>query len=71
MNNVLVIAQMIIAILLMVVILVQNKGAGLSGVFGGSGAVYRTKRGLEKHLNTATIVLSIIFVGISIAILLV
>jgi preprotein translocase subunit SecG len=71
MKNIIVISQVVIAIILVVVILVQNKGTGLSGVFGGSGGVFRTKRGMEKHLNTATIILSIIFIGISIANLLV
>jgi preprotein translocase subunit SecG len=71
MKNIIVISQVVIAIILVVVILVQNKGTGLSGVFGGSGGVFRTKRGMEKHLNTATIILSIISIGISIANLLV
>ncbi len=56
------IVQIIIAILLMVSILLQNRESGLSGVFGGGGSVYRTKRGAEKFLFTATIVLAIIFV---------
>ncbi len=59
------IIQIIIAVALMVVILLQNQGAGLSGVFGGSGNVFATKRGLEKKLFYATIVLSILFFAIS------
>ncbi len=59
--------QLSVAILLIVVILLQNRGAGVSGLFGGGGNVYVTKRGLEKKLFTATIVLSIIFFGISLA----
>lgn len=62
--------QIIIAILLMLVILVQNRGTGLSGVFGGDGNVYRSRRGIEKNLFLATIVLSILFFAISIATLL-
>jgi len=61
------IAQPIIAILLIVSILLQNRESGLSGVFGGGGTVFRTKRGLEKILFTATIVLAVIFIGISLA----
>jgi protein translocase SecG subunit len=61
------IAQIVISILLMVAILLQNRGAGLSGVFGGAGNVYMTKRGLEKKIFTATIVLAVIFFVISIA----
>jgi preprotein translocase subunit SecG len=59
------IIQIIIAVALMAVILLQNRGAGLSGVFGGSGNVYLTKRGFEKKLFIATIILSIIFFVIS------
>ena len=59
------IAQVIIALLLMTVILMQNRGSGLSGIFGGSGNIYRTKRGLEKNLFVATIILAILFFVIS------
>jgi preprotein translocase subunit SecG len=59
------IVQIIIAILLMLAILLQNRGAGLSGIFGGGGDVYRTKRGIEKTLFTATIILAILFFAIA------
>jgi len=60
------IAQVVIAILLMIAILLQNKGAGLGGAFGGTGGgVYLTKRGLEKKLFYATIVLAVIFILLS------
>jgi preprotein translocase subunit SecG len=63
------IAQVVIAVLLMVAILLQNRGAGLGGVFGGGGGgVYLTKRGLEKKLFVATIVLSIIFFLLSLSV---
>lgn len=52
-------------------ILLQAKGAGLGAVFGGEGNVYRTKRGAEKVLFIATIVLAIIFAGATFASLLV
>ena len=57
--------QIVVAILLMLSILLPNRGAGLSGVFGGGGDVFRTKRGLEKTLFTATIILSVLFFGIA------
>lgn len=58
--------QLIIAILLTVAVLMQNRGGGLSGVFGGTGGgYYMAKRGLEKKIFIATIVLSIAFFGIS------
>lgn len=62
------IAQIIIAILLMIAILMQNRGAGLGGIFGGSGGVYLTKRGLEKKLFIATIVLATIFILLSLGV---
>lgn len=62
------ILQFIVGVILVVSILAQNKGVGLSNVFGGgSGAIYRTKRGFEKYLFYTTIILAIIFVGLSIA----
>lgn len=62
------IAQVVVAILLMVAILMQNRGAGLGGVFGGSGGVYLTKRGLEKKLFIATIALAVIFILLSLGV---
>ena len=61
------IIQIAAAIFLMVVILLQSRGASVGGVFGGEGAVYQTKRGLEKKLFIATIILSIIFLGTALA----
>lgn len=58
------IGQLIISILLVVAIILQNRGAGLGGIFGGEGNVYRTKRGVEKGLFVATIVLAVIFFGL-------
>lgn len=65
MNTVFTVIQIASAILLMAAILVQNRGTGVSELFGGGGNVYRTKRGLEKILFTSTIILSIIFFGTS------
>lgn len=59
------IAQIVISILLIVVVLLQNKGAALGGVFGGNNAVFLTKRGIEKKLFTLTIVLAVLFFAIS------
>jgi protein translocase SecG subunit len=62
------ILQIVVAIALIIVILLQNRGTGLSGVFGGSGNVYATKRGFEKKLFHATIVLAAIFFIVSLVI---
>jgi preprotein translocase subunit SecG len=61
------ILQVLIAILLMLAILLQSRGTGLSGIFGGTGNIYRTKRGIEKTLFTATIVLAVLFFLVSLA----
>ncbi len=59
------IIQVVLALLLTTIILLQQKGVGLSGVFGGSSNIYSTKRGVDKILHYATIVLTVAFFGIS------
>jgi len=60
------IVQLILAILLIAAILLQQKGTGLSGVFGGSSNIYSTKRGIDKILHYSTIIIAIIFFGVSV-----
>ena len=55
-------AQIIIAIALIVMISLQTKGAKLGGVFGGTGgAVYQKRHGLQKTVFNVTIGLSVVF----------
>jgi len=63
MDNILGIVQIVLALLLVVSILLQNRGAGLSDTFGGSGNIYQTKRGFDKFLFMATIILSVAFIS--------
>ena len=56
------VGQIIVGIALMVSILLQARGTGLSGTFGGDSAVYRSRRGVERRLWQFTIVLTILFV---------
>lgn len=56
------ILQIILGVLLVLVILIQQKGSGLGTSFGGDLSFYRTKRGAEKLLFYATIVLSVVFI---------
>ena len=65
------ILEIIVAVLLIVVILLQMQGSGLSGAFGGSGEFYRSKRSIEKLLMWATVVLATIFGLLSLALLIV
>jgi preprotein translocase subunit SecG len=66
-TNILNILQIVISILLVSAILLQQRGTGLGGAFGGGGNVYRSKRGVEQVLFNATIVLAILFVAAAIA----
>lgn len=61
------IIQIVISVILIVVILLQVKGSGFGAALGGmsGGSVYRTKRGLEKTLFQATIILTIVFIFVS------
>jgi len=61
MKNILNIIEIIVAILMVTIILLQNKGVGLSATFGGEGNIYRSKRGIEKGLFVITIILAIAF----------
>lgn len=61
MQNVLIILQVIISVLLTIFILTQNKDGGLSAVMGGGESFQSTKRGPEKFIYNATIVLGIAF----------
>lgn len=60
------VAQIVLAIALVLVVLLQVRGGGLGGIFGQPSAVYRTKRGVEKTLFQLTVVLMVLFVIISI-----
>ena len=62
MNQIILLIQTIISILLVAVVLLQQKGSGLGGAFGGEGNVYRSRRGFERTLFLSTVVLGIAFV---------
>jgi protein translocase SecG subunit len=62
MDKILNIIQIVVAALLCASILFQQRGAGLSSAFGGGGDVYFRKRGAEKVLFIATIVLAVLFI---------
>jgi len=61
------IAQIVIAVMVILVILAQAQGGSVGGIFGGSGdSSFRTRRGIERTLFRFTIVLSVVFVVLSI-----
>ncbi len=65
-SKVFLVAQIVVSTFLIIVILFQGRGAEVSGIFGGSSGVYRTKRGIEKFLYIATIVLAVLFIVLGI-----
>lgn len=58
--------QIIVSIALIIIIMLQAKGAGLGGIFGGDSSIYKTRRGVEKTLYQATVGLAITFFAVSI-----
>lgn len=62
-TNILPIAQIVIAVVLIIAIMLQQRGQGLGSAFGGdNSAFHSTKRGFEKTLFISTIILAILFV---------
>ena len=58
----LVVAQAILAVALIASILLQQRGTGLGGAFGGEVTAYRSRRGIERTLFRLTILLAALFV---------
>jgi protein translocase SecG subunit len=72
-NTILLVSQFVLALLLIVAVLLQQRDSGLGAGFGGgsNGSVRATRRGPEKALFTATIVISVLFFIVSLAVVLV
>lgn len=62
-NSLLQYATLVSGVLMIVCILLQQRGASLGAGFGSSGELYTTRRGLDKSLFEATIILTVVFVG--------
>ncbi len=59
--------QIVVSAAIITLILLQERSAGLSGIFGGDGGgLYQTRRGWEKMIFRGTVVLVIVFVGLTI-----
>ncbi|MCD6194748.1 preprotein translocase subunit SecG [bacterium] len=56
------IAEVVVAVLLVIFVLLQQQGTTLGGAFGGESVVYHTRRGIEKFLFVGTIILGLAFV---------
>ena len=68
MEKIIKIAEIVVAILLILTILMQERGTTLGGAFGGGETqVWVSRRGPEKFLFVLTIILAVIFVGLTLA----
>jgi protein translocase SecG subunit len=68
-KNILIFALIVVDVLLVILVLMQQREGGLSTVFGGEGNVYRSRRGLAKGMHYVTIGLAVLFVGLSVVVL--
>jgi preprotein translocase subunit SecG len=59
------IVQAIVAIALIIAVLLQARGSGLGSVFGGTGTVFKTRRGIDRLLFRITIFFVVVFVVFS------
>ena len=66
MNTYLFYAQIAVSIILIVLIAIQQRGTALGSAFGGGGEFYSTKRGIQKKIYYATIVISGVFLVLGI-----
>ncbi|MDP3991081.1 MAG: preprotein translocase subunit SecG [Candidatus Nealsonbacteria bacterium] len=62
MNNLLLIAQSIISAILIILILLQQRGTALGSAFGQDSGFYGTMRGIQKKIFWATIVAGALFI---------
>ncbi len=60
------IVQIIVSIGLIALVVIQGQNSGLGSMFGGSGSVQRTRRGIEKTMYNATLILSVLFFVVSV-----
>jgi preprotein translocase subunit SecG len=66
-NPILAIGQILLSVALIASILMQARGTGLSGTFGGDSAVYRSRRGVERRLWQFTVLLLVLWVVFALA----
>ena len=66
MINIVLILNIIVSLIIIGLILMQGKGAGLGSAWGGAGEMFQTRRGVEKIVLKATIAVVVIFFAISV-----
>lgn len=63
----LLIAQVVVSVILIILVLIQQRSAGLGALFGGAGGTpYQTRRGLEKFIYWGTIAAAVIFAALAV-----
>ncbi|MDO8610597.1 MAG: preprotein translocase subunit SecG [bacterium] len=67
MKNIFLIINIVLSIVIVALILIQGKGAGLGSAWGGGGEMFQTRRGIEKVTLRLTVFLIIIFLMVSLA----
>lgn len=67
MSNFLPLAQILVAVILVVLILLQQRGTALGSAFGQEGGFYATRRGLQKKILWATVVAGALFIILAVA----
>lgn len=65
MSNILPLVQILIAVTLVVLILLQQRGQALGSAFGGEGGFYATKRGIQKKIFWLTVVFGALFIVVA------
>ena len=65
MNLITIVSQIIVSVFLIILILLQQRGTALGSSFGGEGGFYLKKRGIEKKIYWATVVLGTAFIILS------
>ena len=66
MKSIVIAIQIILSIVMVISILLQSRGSGMSSAFGGGGESYRSRRGIEKIFLRLTVVLAILFLASSV-----
>jgi len=63
MDNIFQVITIVSAGLMTLLILLQTRGASLGAGFGGSGELFTARRGVDKSMHQATIVIAVVFVA--------
>lgn len=67
MTNILIIAQLVVSAVLIILILLQQRGTALGSAFGQEGGFYGTLRGVQKKIFWATVIMGALFLGLAVA----